>query len=99
MPTDDSLYTPRNLGGMLARIAETPDGGAIIEVWTGDNWEPPPPGAVSFGEIMGARPASDAILARAGVPYPSLLRPYQILNWHFPDNFKIHGEYTKNWPP
>jgi len=58
MPTDDSLYTPRNLGGMLARIAETPDGGAIIEVWTGDNWEPPPPGAVSFGEIMAARTTS-----------------------------------------
>ena len=67
MPTDDSLYTPRNLGGVLARIAETPDGGARIEVWAGDNWEPPPPGAVSFGEIMGARPASDAILARADV--------------------------------
>ena len=68
MPTADSLYAPRNLGGLLARIAETPDGGAIIEVWTGDNWKPPPPGAVSFGEIMSARPASDAILARAGVP-------------------------------
>ena len=68
MPTDDSLYTPRNLGGVLARIAETPDGGAIIEVWTGDNWEPPPPGAVDFAEIMAARPASDAILARKGVP-------------------------------
>ena len=68
MPTDDSLYTPRNLGGVLARIAETPDGGAIIEAWTGDNWEPPPPGAVSFGEIMAARPASDEFLARNGVP-------------------------------
>ena len=67
MPTNDSLYAPRNLGGVLARIAETPDGGAIIEVWTGDNWEPPPPGAVSFGEIMGARPTSDAILARNGI--------------------------------
>lgn len=68
MPTDDSLYALRNLGGVLARIAETPDGGARIEVWTGDNWEPPPPDVTSFGEIMGARPASDAILARAGVP-------------------------------
>ena len=53
---------------MLARIAETPDGGARIEVWVGDKWEPPPPGAVSFGEIMAARPASDEFLARKGVP-------------------------------
>ena len=68
MSSNEGLNAPRNLGGVLARIAETPDGGARIEVWTGDNWEPPPPGAVSFGEIMGARPASDAILARAGVP-------------------------------
>ena len=68
MPTDDSFYAPRNLGGVLARIAETPDGGAIIEVWVGDKWEPPPPGAVSFGEIMGARPASDEFLTRKGVP-------------------------------
>ena len=68
MPTDDSLYAPRNLGGVLARIAETPDGGARVEVWVGDNWEPPPPGAVDFAEIMAARPASDAILARKGVP-------------------------------
>ena len=68
MPTDDSLYAPRNLGGVLARIAETPDGGARIEVWVGDNLEPPPPGVISAGEIMGARPASDAILARASVP-------------------------------
>ena len=68
MPTDDSFYAPRNLGGLLARIAETPDGGAIIEVWTGDNWEPSPPGAVDFAEIMAARPASDEFLARKGVP-------------------------------
>ena len=68
MPTDDSLYAPRNLGGVLARIAETPDGGARIEVWVGDKWEPPPPGTVDFAEIMAARPASDAILARKGVP-------------------------------
>ena len=68
MPTDDSLYTPRNLGRVLAKIAETPDGGAIIEGRTGDNWEPSPPGAVDFAEIMAARPASDAILARNGVP-------------------------------
>ena len=68
MPTDDSLYTPRNLGGVLARIAETPDGGARIEVWVGDKWEPPPPGTVDFAEIMAARPASDAFLARKGVP-------------------------------
>lgn len=68
MSSNEGLNAPRNLGGVLARIAETPDGGAIIEVWTGDNWEPPPPGVTSFGEIMGARQASDAILARAGVP-------------------------------
>ena len=64
MSSNEGLYAPRNLGGVLARIAETPDGGARIEVWTGGNWEPPPPGAVDFAEIMAARPASDAILAR-----------------------------------
>ena len=58
MSLNEGLNAPRNLGGVLARIAETPDGGAIIEVWTGDNWEPPPPGAVSFGEIMAARTTS-----------------------------------------
>ena len=68
MPTDDSLYAPRNLGGVLARIAETPDGGARIEVWVGDKWEPPPPGTVDFSEIMAARSASDEFLARNGVP-------------------------------
>ena len=67
MSSNEGLYAPRNLGGVLARISETPDGGARIEVWVGDKWEPPPPGAVSFGEIMGARPASDAILARNGI--------------------------------
>ena len=68
MSSNEGLYAPRNLGGVLARIAETPDGGARIEVWVGDKWEPPPPGAVSFGEIMAARPASDEFLARKGVP-------------------------------
>ena len=58
MSSNEGLNAPRNLGGVLARIG----------VWTGDNWEPPPPGAVSFGEIMGARPATDTILARNGVP-------------------------------
>ena len=74
MPTDDSFYAPRNLGGVLARIAETPDGGAIIEVWVGDKWEPPPPGTVDFAEIMAARPASDAVLARKGVPLGEKIR-------------------------
>ena len=68
MSSNEGLYALRNLGGVLARIAETPDGGARIEVWVGDKWEPPPPGAVSFGEIMAARPASDEFLARKGVP-------------------------------
>ena len=73
MPANEGLYAPRNLGGVLARIAETPGGGAKIEVWTGDNWEPPPPGVTSFGEIMGARPASDTIFSRNSVPsgYPA----------------------------
>jgi len=68
MSSNEGLYALRNLGGVLARIAEIPDGGARIEVWVGDKWEPPPPGAVSFGEIMAARPASDEFLARKGVP-------------------------------
>ena len=68
MSSNEGLNAPRNLGGVLARIAETSDGGAIIEVWVGDKWEPPPPGTVDFAEIMAARPASDAFLARKGVP-------------------------------
>ena len=67
MPTDDSLYAPRNLGGLLARIAPTPDGGARTEVWTGDAWEPSR-GATDAAEIMAGTPASDAFLARKGVP-------------------------------
>ena len=67
MSSDEALYVPRNLGGLLARIAPTPDGGARSEVWTGDAWEPSGD-ATDFAEIMAARPASDAILARKGVP-------------------------------
>jgi hypothetical protein len=37
MSSNEGLNAPRNLGGVLARIVETPDGGARIEVWTGDN--------------------------------------------------------------
>ena len=67
MSSNEGLNAPRNLGGVLARIAPTPDGGARTEVWTGDAWEPSGD-ATDAAEIMGARPASDAILARAGVP-------------------------------
>ena len=69
MPTDDSggLYTPVNLGGLLARIAETADGGARSEIWSGKAWVPSD-GATDCGEIMAGTPASDAFLARKGVP-------------------------------
>ena len=65
--SDGGMSTPVNLGGLLARIADTADGGARSEIWSGTAWVPSN-GATDCGEIMAGTPASDSFMDRKGVP-------------------------------
>lgn len=68
----NALFDPRWLGGMVARLAEKPDGGAEVVAWKDGAWVPV---KISVGEVMAAPGATDERLAELGIPVDGIPPP------------------------
>jgi hypothetical protein len=68
MSPKTTMFLPRNLGGVIARLAPTPDGGAEVVAWDKGAWRAAP---FSVREVATAPVASDARLAELGIPNPA----------------------------
>ena len=59
-----SIFIPRNVGGLIARLAKTDDGGAEVVGWLDGAWRP-----IDFpaGEVLAAPVVTNAALAELGI--------------------------------